>query len=155
MLIFVMAKFGVVLEVRAKFLNVVHTSFCFKRLKCSRRQKRAAKQINRRVGLQCIHSPLSLVSSKNLLSQNKSDHTRLNRLHHLGISKSGGGTRYGLLPKRSTPHESNHVRSRLAGVVVSVLATGPKGRGFKAGRGDGYLRAMKIRSKTSFGSDGK
>jgi hypothetical protein len=35
--------------------------------------------------------------------------------------------------------------------VVSVLATGPKGRGFKPGQGDGYLRAIKIRSTPSFG----
>jgi hypothetical protein len=34
--------------------------------------------------------------------------------------------------------------------VVSVLAIGPKGRGFKRGRGDGFLRAIKIRS-TPFG----
>jgi hypothetical protein len=40
---------------------------------------------------------------------------------------------------------------RLDGVVVSVLATGPKGRGFKPGRGDGFLRAIKIRSAPSFG----
>jgi hypothetical protein len=30
--------------------------------------------------------------------------------------------------------------------VVSVLATGPKGRGFKPGRSDEYLRAIKVRS---------
>jgi hypothetical protein len=41
--------------------------------------------------------------------------------------------------------------SRLGGVVVSVLATGPKGRGFKAGRGDAFLKAIKIRSTPSFG----
>jgi hypothetical protein len=35
--------------------------------------------------------------------------------------------------------------------VVNVLATGPKGRGFKPGRGDGFLRAIKIRSTPSFG----
>jgi hypothetical protein len=35
--------------------------------------------------------------------------------------------------------------------VVSVLATGPKDRGFKRGRDDGFLRAMKIRSTPSFG----
>jgi hypothetical protein len=29
---------------------------------------------------------------------------------------------------------------RLGGVVVSELATGPKGRGFKPGQGDGFLR---------------
>jgi hypothetical protein len=36
-------------------------------------------------------------------------------------------------------------------VVVSVLATGTKGRGFKPGQGDGFLRAIKIRSTPSFG----
>jgi hypothetical protein len=45
-----------------------------------------------------------------------------------------------------------HLRnvSRLGGVVVSVLTTGPKGRGFKHGRGDEYLRAIKISSTPSF-----
>jgi hypothetical protein len=33
--------------------------------------------------------------------------------------------------------------------VVSVLATGPKGRGFEPGQGDGFLRAIKIRSTPS------
>jgi hypothetical protein len=41
--------------------------------------------------------------------------------------------------------------SGLGGVVVSVLATGPKSRGFKAGRSHGYLRGIKIRSTLSFG----
>jgi hypothetical protein len=36
-------------------------------------------------------------------------------------------------------------QSRLGGVVVSVLATGPKGRGFL------LARAIKIRSTPSFG----
>jgi hypothetical protein len=40
---------------------------------------------------------------------------------------------------------------RLVGVVVSVLATGPKGRGFEPGQGVGFLRAIKIRSTSSFG----
>jgi hypothetical protein len=44
-----------------------------------------------------------------------------------------------------------YVFRRLGGVLVSVLATGPKSRGFKPDRGDGFLRAMKIRSTTSFG----
>jgi hypothetical protein len=35
--------------------------------------------------------------------------------------------------------------------VVSVLATGPKGRWFKADRGDGFLRAIKISNTPSFG----
>jgi hypothetical protein len=39
----------------------------------------------------------------------------------------------------------------LGGVVVSVLASGPKGHGFITGQGDGFLRAIKIRSVTSFG----
>jgi hypothetical protein len=34
--------------------------------------------------------------------------------------------------------------------VVSVLASGPKGRGFEHGRGDGFLGAIKIRSTPSF-----
>jgi hypothetical protein len=40
---------------------------------------------------------------------------------------------------------------RLGGVVISVLAAGPKGRGFKPGLGDEFLRAIKIRSTPSFG----
>jgi hypothetical protein len=35
--------------------------------------------------------------------------------------------------------------------VVSVLATGHKGCGFKPGRGDDFIRAIKIRSTPSFG----
>jgi hypothetical protein len=35
--------------------------------------------------------------------------------------------------------------------VVSVFATSPSGRGFKPGRGDGFLKAIKIRSTASFG----
>jgi hypothetical protein len=42
-------------------------------------------------------------------------------------------------------------RGRLGGVLVSVLVTGPRGRGFKHGRGDGFVRAIKIRSTSSFG----
>jgi hypothetical protein len=41
--------------------------------------------------------------------------------------------------------------SRLGCVVVSVLATETKGRRFRPGRGDMFLRAIKIRSKPSFG----
>jgi hypothetical protein len=44
-----------------------------------------------------------------------------------------------------------NVKSRLGSVVVSVLATGPKGRGLKPGRGDGFVRTIKIRSTPSFG----
>jgi hypothetical protein len=39
--------------------------------------------------------------------------------------------------------------------MVSVLATGPKVRGFKPGRGDGFLKAIKIRSTSSFGGEVK
>jgi hypothetical protein len=35
--------------------------------------------------------------------------------------------------------------------VVSVPATGPKGRRFEPGQGDRFLRAIKIRSKLFFG----
>jgi hypothetical protein len=38
------------------------------------------------------------------------------------------------------------LRSRLGGVVASVLATRPKLRRFKPGQGDEFLRAIKIRS---------
>jgi hypothetical protein len=50
---------------------------------------------------------------------------------------------------------STAYRNRLGGVVVSVLATGPEVLGFKPGRGDGFLRAIKIRSTTSFGWETK
>jgi hypothetical protein len=39
--------------------------------------------------------------------------------------------------------------------MVSVLATGPKGRGLKAGRGDAFLTEIKIRSTLSFGRKAK
>jgi hypothetical protein len=45
----------------------------------------------------------------------------------------------------------NNVKGHLGGVVVSVLATGPKGCRFKPSQGDGFLRAIKIRSTPSFG----
>jgi hypothetical protein len=34
--------------------------------------------------------------------------------------------------------------------VVSVLETAPKGLGFEPGQGDGFFRAIKIRSTPSF-----
>jgi hypothetical protein len=40
--------------------------------------------------------------------------------------------------------------SHLSGVMVRVLATGLKVLGFKPGRGDGFLRAIKIGSTPSF-----
>jgi hypothetical protein len=48
-----------------------------------------------------------------------------------------------------TPH-INLDASRLGGVVVSVFATGPKGHRFKLDQGNGFLRAIKIHSTTSF-----
>jgi hypothetical protein len=39
----------------------------------------------------------------------------------------------------------------LGGVMVNVLDIGPKVRVLKPGRGDGFLRAIKIRCTTSFG----
>jgi hypothetical protein len=41
--------------------------------------------------------------------------------------------------------------SRFGDVVVSVLATGPKGRGLETGQCCGFLRAIKIRSTPPFG----
>jgi hypothetical protein len=38
---------------------------------------------------------------------------------------------------------------RLGGVLVSMLATGPKDFEFEPGQGDGFLRAIKIRSTPS------
>jgi hypothetical protein len=35
--------------------------------------------------------------------------------------------------------------------VISVLSNGPKGRGLKPGRGNGFLRAITIRSTPSSG----
>jgi hypothetical protein len=35
--------------------------------------------------------------------------------------------------------------------VISVVATGTKGRGFEPGQGDGFLRAIKIRITPRFG----
>jgi hypothetical protein len=58
----------------------------------------------------------------------------------------------GSFPARKRPgREAYHKVGRHGGVVVSVFATGHKSRGFKPGRGDGFLRAIKIRSTLSFG----
>jgi hypothetical protein len=43
----------------------------------------------------------------------------------------------------------------LGGLVVSVLAIGLKIRGFRPGRGRWNFRAIKIRSRTSFGGEVK
>jgi hypothetical protein len=43
----------------------------------------------------------------------------------------------------------------LGGLLVIVLAIGPKVCAFKPGRGDGFLRAIEIRSTTSFGEEVK
>jgi hypothetical protein len=39
---------------------------------------------------------------------------------------------------------------RLGGITVSVLAIGPKVCRFRPGRGDGFLRVIKIRTTPSF-----
>jgi hypothetical protein len=41
-------------------------------------------------------------------------------------------------------------RCHLGGVAVSVLATAPKGCGLERCQGDGFLKAIKIRSTPSF-----
>jgi hypothetical protein len=46
---------------------------------------------------------------------------------------------------------SNSVLGRLDGVVVSVLATESKGRGFKFGPDNGFLTVIKIHSTPFFG----
>jgi hypothetical protein len=48
-------------------------------------------------------------------------------------------------------HETLPVHRGLGAVMVSVLATGPKVREFKPGKGDGFLRVIKVRSTTPFG----
>jgi hypothetical protein len=45
--------------------------------------------------------------------------------------------------------------SCLCGIMVSVLATGPNGFGFKPEQGNGFLRAIKICSTPSFGCEVK
>jgi hypothetical protein len=50
---------------------------------------------------------------------------------------------------------SSPTLSRIGGVVVSVLATGPKGSRLYPGQGDGFLRAIKIQSTPSFGLEVK
>jgi hypothetical protein len=45
--------------------------------------------------------------------------------------------------------------TNLAGVMVIMLAIGSKGRGFKPGRDDEFLRTINIRSSTSFGEEVK
>jgi hypothetical protein len=44
---------------------------------------------------------------------------------------------------------------RLGDVMLSVLATVPKVRMLKPGRGDGFLRAIKVRSRPFFGGEVK
>jgi hypothetical protein len=52
----------------------------------------------------------------------------------------------------STVHFNTTLPSTsLGGVMVSVVATGPKGSGLEHGQGDGFLREIKIRSTSSFG----
>jgi hypothetical protein len=61
-----------------------------------------------------------------------------------------GGTHYLHLHDYSPKHGGGmFLESRLGVVVGSVLATGPKGRWFKSGRGEGFFRVIKIRSASS------
>jgi hypothetical protein len=52
-----------------------------------------------------------------------------------------------------TAAQQGRMFSRLGGVVVGVLSTGRKGRGFDRDQGDGFLRAIK--SAAHLLSDGK
>jgi hypothetical protein len=49
----------------------------------------------------------------------------------------------------------NQLLSHLGGVMVSVLANGPKVHGFKPGRGDGFFKCDRISSTPSFGGEVK
>jgi hypothetical protein len=51
----------------------------------------------------------------------------------------------------SNKYELSLHDGRLGGVVVSVLATGPKVHQFKASCGNGFLRAIRIHSAPPFG----
>jgi hypothetical protein len=51
--------------------------------------------------------------------------------------------------------DSKHLWSHIGGVMVSVLAIEPKVRGFKPGRGDGFFRAIEIRSTSCLGGEVK
>jgi hypothetical protein len=65
------------------------------------------------------------------------------RSYKLNLPSYTGNTR------NQPAHLPIYLTSHLGGVVVSVLATGPKGRGFEPSQGDGFLRAIQIRSTPS------
>jgi hypothetical protein len=54
-----------------------------------------------------------------------------------------------------TPHLTISFNKVSSVVTISVLATGPKVRGLKPGRGDKFSRTIKIRITTSFGGEVK
>jgi hypothetical protein len=60
----------------------------------------------------------------------------------LFLGREGGNKNWNLIV--------SYISSRLGGVLVSVLATGPKGCGFETGQGDGFLRAIKNPQHTTF-----
>jgi hypothetical protein len=64
-----------------------------------------------------------------------------------GVGGQSHVTNAPLLPGKGPPVPT--VR-RLCGAVVSVLATGPKGRGLEPNQGDEILRTIIIRSTHSF-----
>jgi hypothetical protein len=78
---------------------------------------------------------------------NNTSHTICRNVYnlHKGCPTSGPGVACGPRCHFMRPG------SGLVGVLVSVIATGSKGRGFKRDRGDRFLRAIKIRSTPSFG----
>jgi hypothetical protein len=49
----------------------------------------------------------------------------------------------GFKPMVSVSKRSSPTSRCISGVVVSVLATGPKGHGFKPGHGDGFFNGDK------------
>jgi hypothetical protein len=75
------------------------------------------------------------------------EENKLNIQKHLRIVKRRptlpGET---LFTDKAWLHLNGHINahSYLSGVMISMLATGPKVHGFKAGQGNGFLRAIKI-----------
>jgi hypothetical protein len=84
-------------------------------------------------------------SSLSSSSSNWHDHLLLGHPTSLFPSHFNSNTLLGIKPA--------HDDCRLSAVMIRVTAIGTKVRGFKPGRGDGFLRAMKISSIPSFGEE--
>jgi hypothetical protein len=87
-----------------------------------------------------------------LLNDDKINYSFHDKLYFRGTN-AYRNTSVQFTPRHAAASDSyiNQPLCRFGDVVVSVVATGPKGRGFKLGGGDGFLRAINIRSTPSFG----